>query len=290
MVAVVLIVLAGCCLFALVGYRLGVVQRIRLAIVPSGKVRSDLSGIGPLRLSVPAGRLSRLRSSLSSRRTLLSLLLLVGCVGVLVSQTIPVISGSLQELSTTLGLTFPLHGRTDDFQPVAHSQVETSTASARTQRIAYHTADQYDTEYQRTIWGPSACSGIVLVVVMNAYGTDVRVVDVIQKELDLGVWSVELGLLREEGLAMTANQFGYSTDASRTRSLQEIITIANQGRPVIVSIRDTAHFPTGHFIVIWSGDDQVVNVVDSSSFNFQQLTHDAFIAMWQTYSAVLSPK
>ena len=124
---------------------------------------------------------------------------------------------------------------------------------------------------------------------MNAYGRHLIASDILQVELNLGVWDVNLGLLREEGIAMTAAYFGFNANLSHSRTLQDIIAISNKGTPVIVSVRDSYYFPGGHFMVVRGGDNQYVYLADSSPANFQRMSYSMFLGMWSSFSAILTP-
>jgi ABC-type bacteriocin/lantibiotic exporter with double-glycine peptidase domain len=126
--------------------------------------------------------------------------------------------------------------------------------------------------------------------VMNAYGRHLIASDVLQVEQNLGVWDVQLGLLRDDGIAMTADYFGFATSSSHSLTVDQVVAIANQGKPVIVSVRDSVNFPGGHIFVVSGGDAQSVFVVDSSLLNLHTLTRAQFSGMWQGFSAVLTPR
>jgi hypothetical protein len=164
------------------------------------------------------------------------------------------------------------------------------TASMLVVRVDSAATNQYYSEAQRQSWMYSSCSGIAMETVMNAYGRHLIAADVLQVESDLGVWNVQLGLLRENGIALTAAHFGFDTSSGHTRTLQEVIDTANKGAPVIVSVRDSYYYPNGHIFVIRGGDDQYVYIADSSLANFQRMTHPMFVGMWQGFSAVLTPR
>nr|BBH95674.1 hypothetical protein KTA_38730 [Thermogemmatispora argillosa] len=193
--------------------------------------------------------------------------------------------------SLTATFSFFSASSTMDLQTAPHPLPD--TASARIVRVDSASRSQYYTDYQWQVWSYSSCSGIALEEVMNAYGRHLIAADVLQVELQLGVWDVQLGLLREEGIAMTANYFGFNASLSHTRTLQDIISIANNGTPVIVSIRDSYYFPGGHIFVIRGGDSQYVYTVDSSPANFTRMTYAMFTAMWRAnnnFSAVVTPR
>ncbi len=172
------------------------------------------------------------------------------------------------------------------------SQTSPLTASQRLVRLDSAARDQYHTDYQRRVWVWSSCSGFAMTEVMNAYGHRFIAADVLQVELNLGVWSVSSGLLRDVGVAMTANHFGFNTSLSNTRTLQNLITISNKGAPVIVSVRDGHYFPGGHLFVVRGGNSQYVYLADSSPANFTRMTYAMFLGMWQprSFSAVLTPR
>jgi hypothetical protein len=164
------------------------------------------------------------------------------------------------------------------------------TASQRLVRIDSAAHNQYYNDYQWQVWSYSSCSGIAMAEVMNAYGRHLIAADVLQEELTLGVWSVQLGLLREQGIAQTAAYYGFNASLSHSLSVQEIVNIANKGTPVIVSVRDIYYFPNGHIFVVRGGDNQYVYIADSSPNNFQRMSYAMFTGMWQGFSAVLTPR
>ena len=164
------------------------------------------------------------------------------------------------------------------------------TASQRLIRVDSADRSQYYTNYQSQVWAYSSCSGIAMEMVMNAYGRHLIAADVLQVELNLGVWSVYGGLLRNDGIALTASYFGFNTYSSDSMSLQTLINAANRGTPVIVDVRDSYYFPGGHFFVVRGGDSQYVYIADSSPANFQRMTHAELLGMWQGFGAILTPR
>jgi len=171
------------------------------------------------------------------------------------------------------------------------AQLGPLTASQRLVRLDSGASDQYLTNYQRSTWPYASCSGFAMAEVMNAYGRHLVAADVLQEELNLGVWSTSSGLLRDEGISMTANYFGFNASLSYSRTLQDLITTGNKGTPVIVSVRDSHYFPGGHIFVVRGGDSQYVSIADSSPANFTRMTYAMFLGMWQprTFSAILTP-
>ncbi len=221
------------------------------------------------------------------RRALVSLGLLV-----MVLLTLSTQSGLVGETfhSITKGLAMTVLRQSQPADVHTPARPLPQTASTLVIRVDSAAPNQYYTDYQRQVWSYSSCSGIAMEMVMNAYGRHLVAADVLQVESDLGVWNVQLGLLREDGIALTAAHFGFDTSAGHTRTLQDVIISANHGAPVIVSVRDSQYYPNGHIFVIRGGDDQYVYIADSSPANFQRMTHPMFVAMWQGFSAVLTPR
>ncbi len=195
---------------------------------------------------------------------------------------------TLHSLTSGLGLNILAYSQASDVQTV--SQPMPMTASTRLLRLDSAARSQYYTDYQWQVWSYSSCSGMAMAEVMNAYGRHLIGADVLQEELKLGVWNIQLGLLREDGIAMTANYYGFQASLSHTRTLQDLIDLSNQGEPIIVGIRDSRYFPGGHLLVVRGGDSQYIYLADSSPANFQRMALSMFQGMWQGFSAVLTPQ
>ncbi len=226
------------------------------------------------------------------RRTLVSLGFLLMVILTLFLQD-GLTEGGLGTLTKGIGFTFLNESQISNLQTNAHATpnpILSGTASLRLVRIDSATRAQYRTDYQWEVWSFSSCSGISMTMVMNSYGRNLIASDVLQEELNLGVWDVNLGLLREEGIAMTAAYYGFDTSANHTRTLQDIITLGNNGTPVIVSVRDSYYYPGGHIFVVRGGDALNVYIADSSQANFQHMSRSMFTGMWQGFSAVLTPR
>src|SRR5947209_1064112 len=226
------------------------------------------------------------------RRTLVSLGFLTMAILTLFVQN-ALADGSLQHLNNGLDFTLLSYSQpqSSDLHPATHpTPVVPLTASQRVVRIDSGAINQYATAYEHNVWEYSSCSGIAMEMVMNAYGRHLIASDVLQEELNLGVWSVQLGLLRDEGIAMTAAYFGFNANLSHSRTLQDIVAIANKGQPVIVSVHDAYYFPGGHIMVVRGGDNQYVYLADSSPANFPRMSYSMFLGMWSGFSAILTPR
>jgi hypothetical protein len=221
------------------------------------------------------------------RRILVSLGLLLMALLALVVQG-GLAGETLQDVARNMSLSIVSYSSASDVELAA--QPLPSTPSMHLVRLDSTLRSQYHTDYEWQVWSYSSCSGMAMAMVMNAYGRHLIAADVLEEELKLGVWNVSLGLLREDGIALTAAHFGFNASLSHALTLQDILDLSNKGEPVIVSVRDSYYFPNGHILVVRGGDSQYVYLADSSPANFQRMTHSMFLGMWQGFSAVLTPQ
>jgi hypothetical protein len=188
--------------------------------------------------------------------------------------------GALQNLSHS----FSLFGtyQANDIKTVAHPLA--LTASTRLVRVDSAMRNQYYTDYQWQVWSYASCSGISMEEVMNAYGRNLIAADVLQVELNMGVWDTYNGLLGgEPSIAKVANYFGFKADPHPPRTLQALIYVANKGFPVIIGM-------PGHIMVVRGGDSNFVYLADSSPANRTILTHQQFLSIWNNFSVLLTPQ
>jgi hypothetical protein len=148
---------------------------------------------------------------------------------------------------------------------------------------------QYASNQEFTTWAYSACSTAAMTEVFNAYGHHYRITDVLKVEAQLGEITPQLGLLDEAGIQRTAAQFGFKTTWGHNLSLDQIITIANQRRPVIVSFPPD-RYAGGHLLVVTGGNSSIVKLADSSLWNRQSLSRAQFLQWWEGFYAIVTPK
>jgi Peptidase_C39 like family len=156
-------------------------------------------------------------------------------------------------------------------------------------RLSQLDPTQYASHQEFTTWAYSACSTTALTEVLNAYGHHFRVTDVLKVEANIGEITPQLGLLNEAGIQQTAVQFGFKTTWGHNLSLDQIINIANQGRPVIVSFPPD-RYAGGHLLVVTGGNSSVVKLADSSLWNRQSLSRAQFLQWWEGFYAIVTPK
>ena len=191
--------------------------------------------------------------------------------------------GALHDLSQGFGLlNFTQH--TSAFDLNTASQPLEADASTRIVRIDSALRGQYYSNYQWQVWSWSSCSGISMEEVMNAWGSHLIAADVLQVEANLGVWDVSNGLTGgEQGIAETANYFGFKALPNPPRTMSDLIRVANAGYPVIVGV-------PGHILVVKGGDSYNVYLVDSAPADRTVMSRDVFANWWDNFSVVLVPR
>lgn len=163
-------------------------------------------------------------------------------------------------------------------------QAPPRTASANIVRVDSAARNQYYTDYQYQVWSFSSCSGIALQEVMNSYGRHYIAADVLQVEANLGIWDTYDGLTGgEPGMAHAAAQFGFQANPHPPRTLHDLLAVTNQGFPVIVG-------SPGHILVVKGGDARYVYLVDSAPANRTALTYAQFLAFWDGFTVLVTPR
>ncbi len=147
---------------------------------------------------------------------------------------------------------------------------------------------QYNSTAEYNNWAYSACSAAALTEVINSYGHHYRVTDILKVESQIGEITPQEGLLEDVGIQRTAARFNFSTAWGHNLSLNNIIGIANHGRPVIVSFPPD-RYAGGHLLVVIGGNSNYVYLADSSLYNRHSLTRAQFMNWWEGFSAILAP-
>ncbi len=214
------------------------------------------------------------------RRTLVSLGFLVMIFLALFLQS-GLASGALNVLGKSVNIFSAQNTYSASVNPAAHPL--DLTASQRIVRVNSADRSQYYNDYQWQVWSFSSCSGISLEEVMNAYGRHYIAADVLQVELNMGVWSVYSGLIGgEPSMAKIASHFGFKASPNPPHTLQALIATVDKGYPVIVG-------EPGHIFVVRGGDSNYVYVLDSSPTDLTVLTHAQFMALWNGFSVLITP-
>ncbi|WP_069804709.1 C39 family peptidase [Thermogemmatispora onikobensis] len=162
-------------------------------------------------------------------------------------------------------------------------------ATSHLMRINQLDPAQYDSQAQYQTWAYSACSAAAMTVVINAYGHNYRIADILKVESAIHEITPDQGLLEEVGIARTAARFRFNTQWGHNLSLDQMLAIANSGRPVIVSFPPD-RFPGGHLLVVRGGNGSTVYLVDSSRLNYTSMARSRFLQLWGGFYAVLTPQ
>ncbi|HWZ19555.1 MAG TPA: C39 family peptidase [Ktedonobacteraceae bacterium] len=219
------------------------------------------------------------------RRTLVSLGLLLMAVLTLFVQS-GLADGVLQKLSTSMNVLSDTFQATD-VSTAAH--MDQLNASQQLVRISQLDPAQYSSSEEYTTWAYSACSAASITEVLNAYGHQYRVTDILHVEAQIGEITPALGLLRPEGIEHTAAQFGFKTTWGNAWSLDQVIESADHGNPVIVSFPPD-RYEGGHLLVVTGGNGTTVYLADSSAWNRRSLSRVQFLQWWEGFAAVVTPK
>lgn len=171
-------------------------------------------------------------------------------------------------------------------QPLFTGMAGASKALVRIDQMA---TNQYNSAAEYDKWALSACSTATMTEVMNAYGHNYRITDVLKVQSNLGQITPALGLVESSGIDITVTKFGFQTTYLNNPSLDQVIQIANQGRPVIVSFPPD-RVPGGHILVVIGGQGSQVYLSDSSTLDQTVMSQAAFTSLWEGFAVVVTPK
>jgi hypothetical protein len=160
-------------------------------------------------------------------------------------------------------------------------------------RIDQSSLAQYASQAEHDTWWQSTCSAASMTEVINAYGHHYRITDILKVEAGIGAISPTQGLLTPTGIDQTAQHFGFQTQTLNNPTLNQILSIANGGKPVIVNFPPST-WPGGHFLVVLGSSTlqgtTYVHLADSSVLDMQYMTQDRFSSYWRGLAKVLTPQ
>ncbi|HEY4033881.1 MAG TPA: cysteine peptidase family C39 domain-containing protein [Ktedonobacteraceae bacterium] len=228
----------------------------------------------------------------TSRRSFYGWFLFFLTCGLVFSGSVVFLYRELNSISSNPLFMLQYQSAANSTPTAAHIQIPqgVSGASKVLKRLAQMDASQYTSEQQYDTWAPSACSTTAMTEVINAYGHNYHISDILQAEIGQSAISPELGLLKLEGIDHTVAQFGFGTAQLSRAPLDSIISVANSGWPIIVDFPPSGDWPTGHFLVVIGGDSSTVLLADSSSSNFTSMSRQQFSRDWGGYAVVVMPK
>jgi len=163
------------------------------------------------------------------------------------------------------------------------------SASQNLMRLSQLDPAQYNSTQEFQLWAYSACSTASMTEVFDSYGRHYRISDVLKVEAQIGEITPQLGLLEDVGIQRTAARFGFNTQWGHNLSLDQVIAVANSGKPVIVSFPPD-RYAGGHLLVVTGGDSSTVKLADSSLWNRQVLSRAQFLNWWEGFYAIVTPQ
>jgi len=163
------------------------------------------------------------------------------------------------------------------------------TASQKIARVNQLDPGQYESTAQYDLWASSTCSAAAMTAVINAYGHNYRLTDILKVEANQKQITPDLGLLYgTTSIERTVAQFGFSVRTLDAPSLDAVLSVANAGTPVIVGW-PPERWQGGHLLVVRGGDAHTVDLVDSSRLNIQSLPRATFLKYWAGFAVVVTP-
>ena len=78
-------------------------------------------------------------------------------------------------------------------------------------------------------------------------------------------------------------------DATVAGNTDQIIAVANSGKPVIVSFPPD-RYAGGHLLVVTGGNSNIVKLADSSLWNRKVLSRAQFLNWWEGFYAIVTPQ
>jgi hypothetical protein len=151
-------------------------------------------------------------------------------------------------------------------------------ASQRLVRVSQLDASQSGSAATYTTWASSARSAAAMTEVLNAYGGDVRIHDILIVEASRGDITPALGLTNLAGIADTMAHIGFRTSWGFSLSDDQVIARAQQETPVIVDFLPDRF--AGHLLlVVTGGTADTVTAADSSAHDSPMLCAVAVLAV-----------
>ena len=155
-------------------------------------------------------------------------------------------------------------------------------------RVSQVDPAQYNSPQEYDIWWPSACSAASMTEIINSYGHNYRVTDILKVETSVNEITPDAGLLEPHGLDKTLAHFNFATRWLNNPSVDDLIKTANSGTPVIINF-PPYRWAGGHLLVVLGGDKDYVYLADSSRLNMRAMDRKTFLKYWVGFAVVATP-
>ena len=221
-------------------------------------------------------------------RSLVSLGLLL-MLGLSLLGTSTLGGGTLQHIIQSITVLSQLQPVTSQNISLANHSTFPTNAAQQLVRISQLDPNEYASNAEFNTWAYSACSTASMTEVFNSYGNHYHITDILQVESNIGAITPDLGLTAPSGIASTAAKFGFKTQWGNDGTLDQIISIANSGKPVIVGFPPD-RYEGGHLLVVIGGDADNVRLADTSLWNRRELSRGQFSQWWGGFYAVATPQ
>ena len=155
--------------------------------------------------------------------------------------------------------------------------------------LQYRDTDEYAT------WAESASSPAAMAEIINAYASDsghtYRIADLLEEEIRQHQIAQQSGIVNGEvSIQKTVAKFGFQAHALHNPSLDDVLSVANGGTPVIIEFRDPHDFPGGHVLVMRGGNTHTIYLTDSSKLNLTSMPRSRFLSTyWHGFAVVVTP-
>ncbi len=168
-------------------------------------------------------------------------------------------------------------------------------ASKALVRLSQVDPAQYNSIQEYNTWWPSACSAASMTVVINSYGHNYRLTDILKVETSVHEITAADGLLEPHGLDKTLAKFNFTTRwlynplaLPANPSVDYLVSTANSGTPVIINF-PPSRWDGGHVLVALGGNKDYVYLADSSRLNMRAMDRKTFLKYWVGFAVVATP-
>lgn len=159
----------------------------------------------------------------------------------------------------------------------------------------------WDSHQQYNLWWDSACAPAALTMALRAWGTSVRIGQVLDRLIALKAITPQDGLLRAGALETVAKGYGFQAATFGRWTLKDVAHVTSQGVPVLINVVDAKRqtpypaFSVGHWLVVTNVSAAQVEVRDPSAYRIRFLSLSLFhilftgigVVVWQGASLSL---